>query len=594
MSLPRGQRENSLLQELITTAMGHPFIAAITAFATVCIATRVITALRYRATVGRNQSSSNNTRPVPLLSYWIPWLGHAVPFALGATEYLERLARPLGPEASAFGILMGGVKNNIVTSPSLARQILFDRHAPVNMDSFIFHVMRTVWDDQGTMRAMDPALLWGEIHAVLYTMLRESFVSHAIKGTVKNIQERTWNLVSGSRSYVDQSIWERAGKVEIISGSDSSGSKPFIAEASLHLLLRDFVGDIATLVLFGHNFLENNPTILSDLWEMDAKFNIFVTGAPSWWPGMAGPYKARERVVHAVEEHHIALLKHLDGEDPGTQYSDLSDVSDVIVDRLKAFRKAGTPPRGFATGNAAILWAMNANANQIIFWLIFYVYSDRTLLSEIRTEIAPYVRFVQPPDNGLPVKDAPQLDIDLDSLWHKCPLLKGAFFESLRLEAASSSFKMIGEDFIVTESEEDAKLLGKKAPESYFLPKGELICIPHGIHQNDQRYFRDPKRFDPRRFCEKTLPVTSSDDSNADVRVEYGTMKVWGGGKQMCKGKTFAEREVIVFAAAIIMQWDMVPLSNGGKWVHPGRKLGAGAYNPKNEFKVRLWRRDAW
>lgn len=360
MTLPPEQKENSLLHQLITTAAHHPVLAAIASFATVCIITRVFTDLRYRATVTRNRSSSNNTRTVPLIPYWIPWLGHAIPFALGATEYLERLTKPLGPEASAFGILMGGIKNNIVTAPSLARQILFDRHAPVNMDSFIYHVMKTVWDDQGTIKAIDPAVLWGEIHAILYTMLRESFVSHAIKGTVKNVQERTWNLVSGSRSLVDQSIWERSGKVDIISGSDSSGSKPFIAEANLHHLLRDFVGDIATLVLFGHNFIENNPTILPDLWEMDSKFNIFLTGAPSWWPGMAGPYKARERVVRAVEDHHIAMLKYLDGEDPGTQYSDFSDVSNVIVDRLKAFKKAGTPPRGFSTGNAAILWVSYA------------------------------------------------------------------------------------------------------------------------------------------------------------------------------------------------------------------------------------------
>lgn len=248
---------------------------------------------------------------------------------------------------------------------------------------------------------------------------------------------------------------------------------------------------------------------------------------------------------------------------------------------------------------------MNANANQVIFWLIWYVFSDRTLLSEIRAEIAPYVKLVQPPDNGLPVKDAPKLDIDLDSLWTKCPLLKGAFFETMRLEAASASFKKITEDFVVTETEEDARMLGKRAPSSYFLPKGELLCISNGVHQNDERYYRDPQRFDPRRFwtrpdqgtdgtTEEKPAAPSSEDPNADVKVEYGTMKVWGGGKQMCKGKTFAEREVMVFAAAIMMQWEMAPVSNGGKWVHPDRKLGAGAYNPKNEVKVRLWRRDAW
>lgn len=247
--------------------------------------------------------------------------------------------------------------------------------------------------------------------------------------------------------------------------------------------------------------------------------------------------------------------------------------------------------------------AMNVNANQVIFWLIWYILSDRALLSEVRTEIAPYVKFVQPPDSGLPIKESPKLDIDLDALWYKCPLLKGAFFESMRLEAQSASFKMVEEDFVITESEEDARMAGKKEVESYFLPKGELICIPHGVHQSDERYFRDPQRFDPRRFWVKPEAVASNghaertesaEDADADVKVEYGTMKVWGGGKQMCKGKTFAEREVMVFAAAIIMQWEMVPVANGGKWVHPGRKFGAGAVNPKKAVKVRLWRRDAW
>jgi hypothetical protein len=365
MALQQAERDSSLLQQLITTTIHHPIIAAFATFAIICIITRVVTDLRYRATVSRNQSSPSSTRHVPLIPYWIPWLGHFVSFALGATSYLEKLSRALGPEqASAFGIVMGGQKNNIITAPSLARQILFDRHAPINMDAFIYHVMRTVWNDQGTMKAIEPAMLWGEIHSALVGMLRESFVSRAIKGTVEGLQERTWNLVSGSRSWVDQAVWERSGGVQIISGSDSSGSKPFIAEANLHFLLRDFVGDLATNVLFGHNFVENNPDILRDLWHMDSKFNLFLAGLPSWWPGMAGPSQARERVVHAVEEHHTALAKYLDGEDPGSQYSDLSDVSSVIVDRLKAFRKAGTTPRGYGTGNAAILWvSWNSNLN---------------------------------------------------------------------------------------------------------------------------------------------------------------------------------------------------------------------------------------
>lgn len=505
---------------------------------------------------------------------------------------------------------MGNSKHNIITVPSLAKQILIDRTSPVTMEPFVYHTMKFFWDDRGTVRKIDPSRLWGPIHGVLSGMLRESFVTSAIKGTVDTVQEHTWNLVSGAESPVDQAIWEREARVEIVSRSD--GEHPLVAEASLHPLMRHFVGDIASTVLMGRNFMENNPNIMIDLFEMDTQFNLFMVGAPTWFPGMGGPSRARERVIAAVEEHHEALFKYLDGKDPGSRWDDMSDVSSVMVDRAKAFRDAGSLPRGYATGDAAILWAMNINANPVTFWMIWYIFADDCLLQEIRREIGPYVKLCQPPPSSLPIKEAPRLSIDIASLWSKCPLLKGAFFETMRLEAASLSYKMIEEDFVVTESEEDARMLGKTEPQSFLLHKDELICIPHGVHQSDEKYFRDPDRFDARRFWTRDnhdgdkgekaqpqpqatpSPESAHDGDNADIRVEYGTMKVWGGGKQMCKGKTFAEREVVLFAAAVIMQWDIVPVTDGGKWIHPGRKVGAGAGSPKKDVRVRLTRREEW
>ena len=44
--------------------------------------------------------------------------------------------------------------------------------------------------------------------------------------------------------------------------------------------------------------------------------------------------------------------------------------------------------------------------------------------------------------------------------------------------------------------ERDAKIMGKRERQSWLLKKGELICIPHGVHQSDEHYFRDPQRFD--------------------------------------------------------------------------------------------------
>ena len=440
------------------------------------------------------------------------------------------------------------------------------------------------------------------MHGALVGMLREEFVNTAIVATVEMVQTRTWNLVSGAASPIDQTIWEKEANVEVSSRGEQD--QDFTAEASLFPLMRYFVGEIATNVLFGHNFLENYPNIMPDLWEMDSQFTLFLAGTPGWFPGMGGATAARERVIKAVADHHEALYKYIDGEDPGPRWNDMSDVSSVIVDRAKGFREGGSPERGWATGNAAILWAMNVNTNPVIFWLIYYVFSDASLLEEIRREVTPYVHFQQPAPTGLKVKEAPTLQIDNAALWKKCPLLKGAFFETMRLEAGSMSYKMIKDDFIVYEDERDAKIMGKKEPQSWLLKKGELICIPHGVHQSDENYWRDPKRFDPRRFWAVEEGKEGSNGhvgngaavggESGDVKVEYRTMKVWGGGKQMCKGKTFAEREVVLFAAAVIMQWDMVPVGNMGKWVHPGRKMTGGAGNPIKDVRVRMRRREGW
>ncbi|OCT52383.1 cytochrome P450 monooxygenase [Cladophialophora carrionii] len=600
MDVSQQERSSSFLHHTVTGALHHPVQALIVLVFVVAVATRVVTGLQYRAAVS-NQPQANSPRTVPILPYWIPWIGHGISFAAGGTTFLSAAARSLGGNGSVYALWMANSKHNVVTVPSLAKQILMDRSSPITMEDLIYHVMKTFWGDGGAIRAIDPAHLWGNIHGVLSGMLRESFVTTAIKVTVDMVQERTWNMISGAVSPVDQSIWERQGNVEIVSKGKSDGD--FVAEASLMPLIRYFVGDIATTVLFGKDFMENNPNIMPDLWQMDTRFNLFLTGAPSWFPGMAGPAKARERIVRAIDEHHQALFKYLDGQDPGPRWSDMSDVSSVMVDRARAFRAAGSSPRGWATGNGALLWTMNINSNAVIFWMVWYVFSTPSLLQEIRREIAPYVRLRQPAATGLPIEEQPKLEIDVAALWAKCPLLKGAFFEAMRLEAPSMSYKMVEDDFVVYEDEKDARNLGKKEPQSWLLKKGELICIPHGVHQSDEKYFRDPDRFDPRRFWAKESQATEKGENGhvngaaeeeAEVRVEYKTMKVWGGGKQMCKGKTFAEREVVLFGAAIIMQWDIEPVDNGGKWVHPGRIVGAGAMNPKRDVRVRMRRREGW
>ncbi|EHY55191.1 cytochrome P450 [Exophiala dermatitidis NIH/UT8656] len=619
----------AILQWTIENCISHPWEALVAIITIICLTTRIVSGLKFRRALTSNshQTSRPNTntsgqqstllQTVPTLPYWIPWLGHAISFTTGVTSFLGHQTRLLGTHSGIFALKLGGTKHNIVTIPSLAQQILNDLQpdAPTSMKPFIIRALKYVWADRGSLGTIDPpSALWGDIHAVMSSMLREKFLGPALKRAVAAVEERTWNLVSEAQSPVDQSVWEREANVVPISGIDGGSLSPapqhqtqfggLVAEANLHTLIRYFVGDIASTILFGRDFMDNNPRIMQDLWEMDSRFNLFMAGMPGWFPGMRSASMARERVIHAVQEHHDALYRYLDGNDPGYRWTDMSDVSSVIVDRALALRKANASPRAYGALDTAVLWAMNVNANQVIFWLLWHVYSESAsmnLLADIRAELAPYVKLRKPETRGL-INEAPKLEIvDLDALWTKCPLLKGAFFESMRLESQSVSYKEVLRDFVVTESLDDAGRLGRPDghQESWLLRKGEFVCIPHGVHQTDPKYFADPEKFDPRRFWTKINRSDGTDngtgkESHSNIRVDYGTMRVFGGGRHICKGKTFAEREVVLFAAAILMQWDMTPVDNNGRWVHPGTKPGIGTLSPLHDVSVRLSRREEW
>ena len=347
--------------------------------------------------------------------------------------------------------------------------------------------------------------------------------------------------------------------------------------------------------------MTNNPNVLFDLFTLDASFNKLLAGLPWWFPGMAPVYAARSRLIQAVREHQEALYAVWEDRDPGSGWGDMSDVSNVMVERAKAWRSIRAEPDMFSTSDLSILWAMNVNANQIIFWALWHIYQDPKLRSEIRAEIAPHA-ILSPIHSDLPIKEPPRLTINLDALLHKCPLLKATYFETLRLEAQSTSYRTVTESFTVTESAEDAALDGKSQPQTYKFKKGSYICIPHGVHQMDGRYWKEPKRFNPRRFFVSVDTHSDKKDENDDDKkeglsaektaVDVGTMKAFGGGATMCKGRNFAEREVLTCVAAVLTSWDVEPADGTGRWTDPGRVLGAGTFTPRRDVRVRMRRRE--
>lgn len=250
-----------------------------------------------------------------------------------------------------FGLTMAGKTHNMTAAPSIAKTALAQRSTVLNSESFLNYLMKNFFGDTGAIRNLDQTVVWKDIHGLLNNFMKESFLSRASAVTVRAIEANMVNLVSLNESLVDQSVWERASSVI---ANPSEG----FAEASLFPLLRNFVGNIASSVLMGSAFMDNNPNVLQDLWDWDDQFITFLLGVPPWapLPKVSRAYAARSRVIKAVADFHRAMHATAEGKDPGSGWGDMSDVSDVMAARAKLWRKSGLAPEGSAPGDGVILW----------------------------------------------------------------------------------------------------------------------------------------------------------------------------------------------------------------------------------------------
>ena len=138
-----------------------------------------------------------------------------------------------------------------MTAPGCTKQVLNQRSTLSNK-ALQLYMLTKFFGDRGTLGDIKPEA-FDNVSKQLHGMMREPFLSNAIAVTVRRIEERTPNLVSFAGSVVDQTAWERAANLDIVPGAVPT------AEVSLFLLVRNFVGDLASEVLMGRDFMDVRP-----------------------------------------------------------------------------------------------------------------------------------------------------------------------------------------------------------------------------------------------------------------------------------------------------------------------------------------------
>ncbi|CAM1508996.1 Fc.00g027350.m01.CDS01 [Cosmosporella sp. VM-42] len=358
--------------------------------------------------------------------------------------------------------------------------------------------------------------------------------------------------------------WEMSAGVRIV--EPSLPNKPGRAEANLQSLTRDFGACMAIPLLYGKDFLDRYPQLLDDFWKFDNDlFPLLMIGIPSWAPfkTVKEGLLARSRILVALE----ALYRRIDQYQRGGCVdfgADMSDVDRAIFERNEVYEREGWSYAERAAGDFAIFWGQNANTQPVLFWFLTYIYSTAGLPDRVRAETAPYI--------ALSEGATPEIiSMDLDGLSRNCQLLRACIFETYRMANEPTSIRYITRPITITDGELQHKL---KA--------GMFISAPHSLINSDPLIYADPDKFIPDRFLEP-------DSRSGKPVARYGRLRRWGTGVSMCKGRTFAEKEIVSVGAAIISLWDIKPAS--GTWKLPAMMPGTGVKKPINDIRVVITRR---
>ncbi|OAQ98352.1 hypothetical protein LLEC1_04971 [Akanthomyces lecanii] len=500
--------------------------------------------------------------------YLVPFVGHAPQF-IACREWFLHSLRGLYPEG-IFSIRFFGGLHSIVFSPALRDSILSTPRSTANDDFLPPLLLRSTF---GVSKSGTDAYcaIEHELRDIAASMQTKTGFQPLVDVTLAHIRRNIADLVTFNSSPADQADWERASGAEVV--EDSKGQT--FAQVDLLELVRNFVAETANPGLFGTNFVENFPDAWQHLWKFDAAF-IKMTFAPSWLPipsvGL-GRAAARQFRQHLCEFHE-AMDKHLAGEEPGIKWQDLDNVSPLVKARVEVFQRGNLPTEARTAADLALVWAMNANANVLVAWMIWEISRDAVLVEQIREEIAPYVRVAQPVnDFGGAVWLAPELEyVDLDGLLTKCPLLMGAYIETLRLYAGAWLMRKVAKDVVISEP-------GKE--QTYLLKQGTYVHCPQDLHQLDPEYFDDPKEFIPQRHVHET-----EDKQGSMVRtVKTDTMKPYDEASLLSGSSEFTLREMMIYPAVMLSLYEFLAPEGKG-WALPQIEKRAATRHPRRPMAV--------
>ncbi|KAJ8126329.1 hypothetical protein O1611_g7309 [Lasiodiplodia mahajangana] len=199
-----------------------------------------------------------------------------------------------------------------------------------------------------------------------------------------------------------------------------------------------------------------------------------------------------------------------------------------------------------------------ANTLPGAFWMVYHIFSDPSVLNDIRNEIS----------GGVRLEADGSSTIDLTWVKSACPILLSTFKETMRMHSTATSVRLVMQDH--------------RIDDKYLLKKGNTVMMPSVVQHTSRPIWGDTvDEFNHKRF----MPGTQ--------RINPTAFRGFGGGTTLCPGRQFATTEILVFSALLVLRFDLHPV--GRRWNSPSTAYASTASAfpaPDYDLHVELHPRD--
>ncbi|KAJ5856408.1 Cytochrome P450 [Penicillium soppii] len=453
-----------------------------------------------------NQLVFYNKKEPPVVFHWVPFIGSTIAYGMDPYQFFFASRAKYG---DIFTFILLGKKTTVYLGVEGNEFILNGKLKDVNAEEIYGKLTTPVFGSDVVYDCPNSKL-----------MEQKKFIKHglstaALESYVPLIADETSAYIKTSPNFKGKS-----GTIDLTAA---------MAEITLFTAARTLQGD------------EVRSKLTSEFAELLHDLDLGFTPINFMLPWAPLPQNRKRDLAHAkMREIYLGIIQRRreglsEVEGNGTNKQKDTEGTDMILNLMSSVYRDGTPvpDKEIAHMMITLLMAGQHSSSAISCWILLRLASQPEMTEKL------YAEQVQNLGADLPPLQYKDMD--------KLPLHHNVIKETLRIHSSihtlmrkvKNPLPVPGTDFVVP-------------------PSHTLLSSP-GVTARDERYFRDPLRWDPHRW--ETRVEVEDDTDTVDYgygAVSKGTRSPYlpfGAGRHRCIGEKFAYLNLGVIVATLVREF---------------------------------------